>query len=126
MLPPKPIRVLVADSHETLRSALTLFVESFEDLLLVGEAKTGVEAFRMCALLYPDVVLISLGLPPTDGLFTTRLIRQSYPYIHVVVLASSNPLETIEAAILAGASSYLIKDMVGIDAMVAAIRVAAN
>jgi len=108
-----------------VRSALTIFVETFEDLLLVGEAKNGVEALYLCARLQPDVVLMSLGLPPADGLLTTRLICQKYPHIHVILLASSNLLENnIEAAILAGASSYLIKD-IGIDEMVEAIRVAA-
>ena len=125
MLPPKPIRVLVADSHEMTRSALALFVETFQDLLLVGEAKNGVEALRLCILLQPDVVLMSLGLPPMDGLLTTRLVCQKYPHIHVIILSSSNSLENLESAILAGASSYLIKDMVGIDEMAKAIRVAA-
>ena len=124
MLPPKPIRVLVADSHEMLRSALTIFVETFQDLLLVGEAKNGVETLHLCAQLQPDVVLMSLGLPPTDGLLTTRLISQKYPHIHVIILTSSTWIEDMEAAILAGASSYLIKD-IGIDAMAEAIRVVA-
>jgi DNA-binding NarL/FixJ family response regulator len=78
MLPPRPIQVLVADSHEMVRSGLALLLEIFDDLELVGEASNGIETLRLCAQLQPDVVLISPKLPPTDGFDTTRLIREQY------------------------------------------------
>ena len=126
MLPPKPIRVLVAESHEMARSALTVFVETFEEFLLVGEAKNGGEALSLCSQLQPDVVLMSLNLQPSDGLLTTRMIAQKYPHVHVIVLTSSSEAGDIEAALLAGASSCLVKEVAGIDQLALAVRMAVN
>jgi len=125
MLPPKPIRVLVADSHEMMRSGLAIFMDVFEDLELVGEAKNGTEALYLCAQLQPDVVLMSLRLPPSDGLLITRMICQNYPQIHVIILTSSNHIEDAQAALLAGASSYIMME-ISVDDIAESIRAAAN
>lgn len=123
MLPPKPIRVLVADSHEMVRLGLALFVDVYDGLELVGIAEDGSEALNLCATHQPDVVLLSLHLPPVDGLDTTRLIRQAYPQIHVVVMSHTNRPEEVEAAIHAGASGYMIKAL-SLDEIAKTIRAA--
>lgn len=123
MLPPKPIRVLVADSHEMVRLGLALFVDVYDGLELVGIAKDSIEALNLCATHQPDVVLLSLHLPPVDGLDTTRLIRQTYPQVHVIVMSHTNRPEEVEAAILAGASGYMIKALT-LEEMAETIRAA--
>ena len=122
MLPPKPIRVLVADSHEMSRYSLTVFLETFDDLELVGVALDGMQVLRMCSQLQPNIVLMSMKLDLLDGIETTRLIREQFPLIHIVILTYSNLPQDLEAAIQAGASSYLIKGETGITQIAAAIR----
>lgn len=122
MLPPKPIRVLVADSHEMSRYSLTVFLETFDDLELVGVALDGMQVLRMCTQLQPNIVLMSMKLDLLDGIETTRLIREQFPLIHIVILTYSSLPQDLEAAIQAGASSYLIKGETDSTQIGAAIR----
>ena len=123
MLPPKPIRVLVADSHEMSRYALKVFVETFDDLELVGEAGDGSEVLQLCDQLQPDIALMSINLNFVDGIPTTRTIREQFPHVNVVMLSYLDHPQDLEAAITAGASSYLIKG-ISINDIAAAIRTA--
>jgi DNA-binding NarL/FixJ family response regulator len=122
----KPIRILVADSHEMVRSALALFIDMSERFELVGEAEEGIKTLRLCTLLQPDVVLISSTLLPVDGFDTTRLIHQKHPLISIIMLSTSNRPEDVDAAIRAGVSSYLIKEFVGTDIIAEVIRAVAR
>jgi two-component system, NarL family, response regulator LiaR len=126
MLPPKPIRVLVADSHEMSRYGLTLFLETFDDLELVGEAQDGMEVLQMCAQLQPDVVLMSLNLKSLNGIETVRMLREQSPQVKVVMLSHLSPPQDLELAMQAGASSFLIKGVADITMMAEAIREAAR
>lgn len=123
MLPPKPIRVLVADSHEMSRYALRIFVETFDDLELVGEAQDGLEVLQLCAQLQPDIVLMSINLNGVDGIPTTISIREQFPHVNIVMLSYLDHAQDLEHAIAAGASSYLIKG-ISINEIAAAIRTA--
>src|SRR5687767_13652825 len=108
MLPPKPIRVLVADSHEMSRFSLALFLETFDDLELVGEAQDGMEVLGMCVQLQPDVVIMSLHLKSLNGIETVRMLHEQYPQVHVVMLSHLSQPQDLEHALQAGASSFLI------------------
>ena len=115
------IRMLIVDDHEFVRESLTLFAETQDDIEVVGQAKNGDEALRLCADLQPDVVLLDLAIPLIDGLTVLRVIRQMYPSVAVVMLSYSSKAEDIESAMAAGASAYLIKG-VELGEMAAAIR----
>jgi DNA-binding NarL/FixJ family response regulator len=123
MLPPKPIRVLVADSHEMSRLGLRIFVETFDDLELVGETQDGMEILRMCSQTQPDVVLMSVNFEAADGIEIIRTIREKFPQVNVVVLSSQYHTQDLELAMQAGASSFLLKG-VPIAVMADAIRYA--
>jgi len=117
----KPIRVVIADDHEMLRSSLTTFFETCDDLLLVGEAVDGEAAVALCEHLQPDVVIMDIHLPGIDGIAAMRLIREKCPGTCVIVLTYSSAQEDKQAAFEAGASRYLLKD-VSIDELAAAVR----
>jgi NarL family two-component system response regulator LiaR len=117
------IRVLIVDDHEMIRRGLSLFLRSFEDLLLVGEAANGVEALRMCEQTNPDVILMDIAMPEMNGIEATRLIREKYPHIQIVALTSSSDTSNVTAAIQAGATSYLLKN-ISDDQLANAIRAA--
>ena len=105
------IRVLITDDHAVVRNGLASFLSTCDDLLLVGEARNGEQAVRLCATCQPDVVLMDLMMPGMDGPTATRLIRQRYPHIQVIALTSFKEREQVQAAIQAGAIGYLLKDL---------------
>jgi two-component system, NarL family, response regulator LiaR len=120
----KPIRVVIVDDHELVRSGLAVFFETREDLELVGEAENGRHAIEVCERLRPDVVLMDVVMPEMDGIEATRAIRQRFPNIQVVALTSFENDETVPSMLKAGAIGYLLKN-VSIEGLAAAIKKAA-
>lgn len=119
----RPIRVLIVDDHEMVRSGLAAFLGLAPDLELVGEAGSGEEAIRLCRELRPDVVLMDMVMPGIDGPEATRAIRAAHPETQVIVLTSFLEGDLVQHALQAGALSYLLKN-VGSGELVAAIRAA--
>lgn len=119
----KIIRVLIVDDHEMVRRGLSLFLRSFDDLMLVGEASNGEEAIKMCEQTQPDVVLMDIVMPGLSGIEATRTIREKFPNIQIVALTSSSDTSSVTAAIQAGATSYLLKN-ISDDQLANAIRAA--
>lgn len=118
-----PIRVMIVDDHKVVRGGLKAFLLSFDDLALVGEARSGEEALQVCRDTQPDVVLMDLVMPGMDGSAATRLIREAYPAVQVIALTSFPEEALVEQALQAGAIGYLLKT-VEPDELAAAIRAA--
>lgn len=107
----RPIRVLVADDHDMLREGLASFLRAYPDLQRVGEAATGSDAVRLCQELRPDVVLMDLMMPELDGVEAIRIIHQQWPEIRLIALSSFGEDKMVKAALKAGATSYLLKNI---------------
>lgn len=118
------ISVLIVDDHILVRRGIRAFLEAQDDIMVVGEAGTGLEAIQQAAEFVPDVVLMDLLLPETDGVEATRQIKRTSPRTQVIMLTSYHADEHIFPAIRAGALSYLLKDILP-DELVDAIRKAA-
>ncbi len=118
-----PIRVVIVDDHAMLRKGLAVFLLSYGDLRLVGEAANGEEALVVCAEKHPNIVLMDLMMPIMDGVTATRLIRRDYPDIQVIALTSFGEETLIKSVLEAGAISYLFKK-VSADDLAKAIRAA--
>lgn len=118
-----PIRILLVDDHAMVRRGLAAFLSVYDDLELVGEAGSGLEALEICRTRPVDVVLMDLMLPGMDGAEATRLIRQAHPQIEVIVITSFKDEQLVQAALQAGALSYLLKN-VAADELAGAIRAA--
>ena len=103
------IRVLIADDHGIVRSGLAELVGAAEDLELLGAVGDGDEAVAEAARLRPDVVLMDLSMPGTDGVEATRRIVQHDPGVQVLVLTSFSDRRRILGALDAGAQGYLLK-----------------
>jgi NarL family two-component system response regulator LiaR len=123
MTPSQPIQVMLVDDHTMVRRGLATFLEVFDDLELAGEAANGDEAIELCARLLPDVVLMDLAMLDVDGVTATRVIRQRFPRVQVLVLTSFKEEELIQNALQAGAIGYLLKDVTA-DELAQAIRAA--
>lgn len=119
-----PIRIITVDDHEILRGGIKFLLLAFDDIELVGEARNGDEAVRICEQLQPDVVLMDLMMVGMNGAETTKAIRKKYPKIQVLILTSFFENDLVKQAIQAGAIGYLLKG-VSIDELADTIRAAA-
>ncbi|MBL8300200.1 MAG: response regulator transcription factor [Rhodanobacteraceae bacterium] len=104
-----PIRVIIADDHVLVRQGIRAFLDTCEDLRIVGEADSADSAAAVCRELEPDVALIDLVMPG-GGVEATRLIRSSCASTQVLILTSYEDDAQIVQAVQAGALSYLLKD----------------
>ncbi|HEX8991545.1 MAG TPA: response regulator transcription factor [Anaerolineales bacterium] len=117
------IRVMVVDDHAVVRSGLQTFLAAMPDFELVGEASGGDEAVTRCGLLKPDVVLMDLMMPGTNGVEATRLIRGKWLSVQVIALTSFEEDSLVQDALQAGAIGYLMKTVTARE-LAAAIRAA--
>jgi len=108
---PERITVLLVDDHTIVRQGVRTFLELQLDLVVIGEAETGLEAVRLAGEYAPDVVLMDLKLPEMDGIEATRKVAEISPRTRVIVLTSYHEDEHIFPAIRAGAISYMLKDI---------------
>jgi len=103
------IRVLIVDDHPIVRSGLQSLLMAESDIEVVGEAKDGGEAITQTEASHPQVVLMDISMPNMDGLDATRLIKQKYPEIHILVLSINRSDEYFFEMLRAGASGYVLK-----------------
>lgn len=119
------IRVALVDDHEVVRQGLRALLETAPDLTVVGEAGTAAEARGRIAALRPRVAVLDARLPDGSGIELCREIRSVDPSINVLILTSYDDDEALFAAIMAGASGYLLKQVKGTD-LIAAVRLVAS
>ena len=121
-----PVRVLVADDQALLRGSFRLLVDTAAGLTVVGEAATGAETVDVARREQPDVVLMDVRMPDLDGIEATRLIvaDPATAGVRVLMLTMFDLDSYVYAALRAGASGFLLKDIPPAD-LLAAIRVVA-
>jgi DNA-binding NarL/FixJ family response regulator len=119
------ISVLVADDQPLLRRGFRMILEAQDGLTVAGEAGDGAEAVDLARRCQPDVVLMDIRMPGTDGIEATRLITASEPGVRVLVLTTFDVDEYAFGALRAGASGFLLKD-VRPGELVAAVRTVAS
>ena len=122
-----PIRIVIADDQPLVRAGLRMLLSSVTDIEVVGEATNGEEAVTLARDLAPDVVLMDIRMPGTDGLQATERILSSpdLPAVRVVILTTFDVDEYIFEALEKGASGFLLKDAEP-DEILRAIRAAAS
>jgi DNA-binding NarL/FixJ family response regulator len=103
------VRILLADGHSLFREALSTALSAEPDLLVVGEARDGLEAVAEAARTEPQVAVLDADLPNCDGVRAASLIRDKLPDCRIVILAADEDPDTLASAIEAGASGYLTK-----------------
>jgi DNA-binding NarL/FixJ family response regulator len=124
----QPVRVFVVDDHAVVRRGLRAYLETVDDMEVVGEAADGQEALDAIAALVaagrpPDVALMDLLMPGMDGVTATEAITQRHPEMAVVAMTSFTQADKVHGALQAGAAGYLLKDAEA-DEVAAAIRAA--
>ncbi|GCD94189.1 response regulator transcription factor [Embleya hyalina] len=119
------IRLLIADDHPVVREGLAGMLAAEPDFEVVSSVEDGAQAVDGAAELRPDVVLMDLRMPGTDGVAATRRIVRELPGIHVLILTTYDTDTDIVRAVEAGATGYLLKDTPRME-LAAAIRAAAR
>ncbi len=120
------IRIVLVDDHKVVRRGLRIYLESFPDLVIVGEASSGEEALREIGGWAPDVVVMDLLMPGgMDGIEAIRQVRRLRPLTQVVALTSYTDEARVIAALRAGAIGYVRKDAAP-DVLLESIRGAAR
>ncbi|MEM7112496.1 MAG: response regulator transcription factor [Chloroflexota bacterium] len=105
------VTVLIVDDHAMVREGLLTFLELNEGIEVIGEASNGQEAIALTKRLSPDIVLMDLVMPETDGIAATKAIRQQHPNTKVIALTSFGEEDRVVAAVRAGAAGYLLKNV---------------
>jgi NarL family two-component system response regulator LiaR len=107
----RAVRILLVDDHAVVRQGLRTFLDLQAGLIVVGEAKDGVEALQLARELAPQVVLMDLMMPRIDGIEAVRRMKAAHPEIQIIVLTSFGDDQRVFAAIRAGATGFLLKDV---------------
>ncbi len=127
MTPDGPVKVLLADDQDLVRTGLRMILEARDDITVIGEAADGREAVEMAKQLRPDVCLFDIRMPDMDGIEATRLLAGAdvVDPMAVVVITTFDLDEYVHGALKAGAKGFLLKDA-GPDLLVQAIHAAAS
>jgi len=115
--------VLLVDDHTVVRRGLRTFFDLTDDIQVIGEAADGEQAIAEALRLKPDVILMDLMMPRTDGLTAIAAIKQAQPEIEIVAVTSFIEEDKVTAALEAGATGYLLKDAEA-EEVAAAVRAA--
>jgi DNA-binding NarL/FixJ family response regulator len=118
------INVLIADDQELVRAGFAMIIDSRDDLAVVGEAGDGVAAVALAKQVRPDVVLMDVRMPRMDGIEATRQLAEAGNPARIIMLTTFDLDEPVYAALRAGASGFLLKD-IRPDDLAAAVRVVA-
>ena len=119
------IRLLLADDHTFYRQGVRAMLVGVPEMEVIGEAATGDEALALAAALQPEVILMDLKMPGTNGIEATRRILHTSPHVGVLVVTMFEDDDSVFAAMRAGARGYVLKD-VEQDELVRAVKAIAR
>jgi DNA-binding NarL/FixJ family response regulator len=120
----RPLRILLADDHATVRHGLKLLLDSQPDMGVVGEVADGNSVLRQAEALKPDIVVMDISMPGMNGLVATRTLKRVQPHVAIVALTRHDDDTYLEEVLRAGASGYVLKQSAPIE-LLQAIRAAA-
>ena len=119
----KPIRLIIADDEMLIRTGLKIMLEASGNVEVLALAGNGRAAFEACTIHRPDVVLMDIRMPESNGIEGTKLIKEAFPEVKVLIVTTFQDTEYIVEAVQNGASGYLLKDS-SPDAILDGIKVA--
>jgi DNA-binding NarL/FixJ family response regulator len=119
------IKVMIADDQRLMREGLKTILDLEQDLSIVQLAENGKDTLEKIAYAKPDVILMDIRMPVMDGVECTRIIKQQYPEVKVIILTTFDDDEYIIEALKNGAAGYILKDLSS-EKLISAIRDAYN
>jgi DNA-binding NarL/FixJ family response regulator len=112
MVTTRQIKILTVDDHPILREGIAAVIQGEKDMLIVGEASNGREAIEMFRSKRPDVALMDLQMPDMNGIDAIAAIREEHPQARIIVLTTYEGDVLARRALKAGATGYILKDMI--------------
>ena len=103
------MKLLIVDDDALISKSLSLTLARESDITVIGTADNGAQALELCGEQTPDIVLMDIRMPGVDGIAATRLIKQRYPDVRIMMLTTFDDKPNISQALAAGADGYLIK-----------------
>ncbi len=119
------ISIVIADDQILFREALRTLLETQEDFMITAEASNGLEAVKCVQECQPNIVLMDLRMPEMDGVQAIKIIHETYPEVHIIMLTTFDEDESLFDGLKAGAIGFLLKDIKS-DQLFSAIRTAAS
>lgn len=119
------IKVLIADDQELIRQSLQIVLSASEGIEVIGTVKNGSEVAQAVRKNKPDIILMDIRMPEIDGVQCTKIIKETYPNVKIIVLTTFDDDEYIFNALKYGASGYLLKG-VSVNELVKAIHTVIN
>lgn len=104
------IKIAIIDDEKLIREGLKIILSSYNDIDVVAMGENGYEALELCKLNEIDLVLMDIRMPLCDGVEGTKIIKNDFPDIKVLILTTFKDIEYIQEALKNGASGYLLKD----------------
>ena len=105
-----PIKLIIADDEMLIRTGLKIMLEASGNVEVLALAESGRAAFEACKEQQPDVVLMDIRMPESNGIEGTKLIKETFPEVKVLIVTTFQDTEYIVEAVQNGASGYLLKD----------------
>lgn len=121
----RPIRLLLADDHRTVRESLRLMLEQQPDIEVIGEADNGRQAVQAAEKLQPDIVIMDIAMPEASGLIAARVMHQKCPAVKVVMLTRYSDDAYFQELMRIGVSGYILKQSASTE-LLQAIRAVAQ
>jgi DNA-binding NarL/FixJ family response regulator len=116
-MPPKRLRVVIAEDHDLMVAALGRVLSERDDIEIVGQARKGDEVVPLVLETEPDVVLLDIGMPGTDGIECARQLRGRLPRLRIMMLTAYGDADSVQAAERAGANGFILKSVGGPELM---------
>lgn len=116
------IKVLIADDQELIRQSLSIILGLKEEISVVGGVGDGTEVLEFIAKEKPDIILMDIRMPTMDGVECTKIVKEKYPEIKIIVLTTFDDDKYVFSALKYGASGYLLKG-ISVDELEKAIHV---
>ncbi|GAF23673.1 DNA-binding response regulator [Bacillus sp. JCM 19047] len=105
------MKVMIVDDHTVVRKGLVFYLNTIEEMEIVGEANNGEEALQKLKTVQPDLILMDLFMPKLNGMEATNQIKALYPHVKILVLSSFSDKDHVIPALQAGADGYQLKDI---------------
>ncbi|OAS20682.1 response regulator transcription factor [Paenibacillus oryzisoli] len=119
------MKIMIADDHPIFRNGVRNLLQTTEDLIVVGEAASGDEVMGLVEQCQPHLILMDIRMPGLNGIEATRLVKEKYPHIHVLILTMFRDDQSVFTAMRVGAKGYVLKDADEIE-LLQAVRMVGN
>lgn len=104
-------RIVIGDDHEHARQAMRLIIKRDSRFQIVGEAADGKEVIELAESARPDLILMDINMPKINGLTATRIIKEQFPSVKIVIVTVSDDASDLFDALKQGAQGYLLKNL---------------